>query len=848
MTDAASLYEAAREAVRDQRLAVAERLLRQALRAVKRRPSETDPPPERLVMTLAFVRTERGHVDEGLRLLDDVLRRSHDLPDEQGRRLRGLVASQRGLIVLRTGDLAGALELFGTAVDALRDDPAELLRALGNRGLLSLFLGRLAQARADFGAVIELGEQLGQDVLVLQTRHNFAYLDLLAGDLPGALSGMDAAARGLSELDPHAMSVLLLDRARARHGAGLLLEADEDLRQAVALFAEQGAVQNQGECELLRALIALTQGEYRDARRFARQAQQRFARRGSTNWALVARLAELRADLNLGRRPAVLASAAEQLAIELAGASLAEDARMARLLAVRAHVLARDPGSAERLLLNGSRRRGSEGIITRVYARQARAEYRRATGNAAAAKRELVAGLRELHRYQASFGSLDLQTAVVRHGRSLAAQGLSAALAGSRPAEVFAWSERARAMASRLPPVRPPQDEEAAALLQELRYVRTELRTAELSGREDPVLRRRRAELETTIRQRSWYLPGPGDVEEPATLTALREALQGQPGATLVAHMVVADRVHALVVTARRGRVVPLGPVEPALAAIRRVQADLDALALQRVPAPIRRSVLGSVRRSVAALHDALWAPLAGAVGDGPVLLVPAGCLVAAPWTMLPALQGRPVALARSATAWLHQDALAVRLDDATKVVLAAGPDLLRAEEEITRSAALWSGRSGPRTDAVSLRGADATGERVLAATDGADIAHLAAHGIHEAANPLFAALRLADGPLFGYDLARLTDVPRLVLLSSCDLGRVTERPGEEVVGMTAALLHRGVGTVVASVARVSDDVACEVTLAVHDGLRRGLSPSAALAAATDGADAAPFVAFGRGW
>jgi len=65
---------------------------------------------------------------------------------------------------------------------------------------------------------------------------------------------------------------------------------------------------------------------------------------------------------------------------------------------------------------------------------------------------------------------------------------------------------------------------------------------------------------------------------------------------------------------------------------------------------------------------------------------------------------------------------------------------------------------------------------------------------------------------------------------------------------MTAALLHQGVGAVVASVAKVSDDVAFEVTLALHRRLRQGEPPSLALAAATQNQPCAPFVVFGAGW
>ena len=93
-----------------------------------------------------------------------------------------------------------------------------------------------------------------------------------------------------------------------------------------------------------------------------------------------------------------------------------------------------------------------------------------------------------------------------------------------------------------------------------------------------------------------------------------------------------------------------------------------------------------------------------------------------------------------------------------------------------------------------------------LQALDGAPLAHLAAHGHHDQENFLFSRVDLADGPLMAYDIQQLTTAPRHVVLSSCDVGRTVVRPGEEILGFTAALLYIGTETVTASVTRVGDD------------------------------------------
>ena len=138
-----------------------------------------------------------------------------------------------------------------------------------------------------------------------------------------------------------------------------------------------------------------------------------------------------------------------------------------------------------------------------------------------------------------------------------------------------------------------------------------------------------------------------------------------------------------------------------------------------------------------------------------------------------------------------------------------------------TRAAARWSTR--PRRSTPRLR-----------ALDGAPLAHLAAHGHHDRENVLFSRLDLADGPLMAYDVQRLSRPPRHVVLSACDVGRTVVRPGDEILGFTAALLHLGTPTVISSVSRVDDETALAIMTAYHRALSAGSRPAEALAQAAD--------------
>src|SRR5262249_25088214 len=111
----------------------------------------------------------------------------------------------------------------------------------------------------------------------------------------------------------------------------------------------------------------------------------------------------------------------------------------------------------------------------------------------------------------------------------------------------------------------------------------------------------------------------------------------------------------------------------------------------------------------------------------------------------------------------------------------------------------------------------------------------------------LFSRLDLADGPLMAYDVQQLANAPHQVVLSACDAGRTLVRPGEEVLGFTAALLYAGTATVIASVARVADDASARMMTAYHGALQAGAGPAAALATSAIAEPLSPFVCFGSG-
>ncbi len=440
----------------------------------------------------------------------------------------------------------------------------------------------------------------------------------------------------------------------------------------------------------------------------------------------------------------------------------------------------------------------------------------------------------DLQRHRGRLGSLDLQTGAAVHGREITAAGIGIALRSGSARTVYRWSELARAQALLLPPATPPADPVAAAALEELRQVRESVRVAELSGRPTADLSARAARLERAVREQSWTAAGAGPAERPASIESVRAALSG---AALVAYLRDGPRLHALVLTDRTASVVALGDQATAEEHVRRLRADLDAMAGRALPARLHQAITAATARDAHAVEATLLQPLLPHVGDRDLVVVPTGSLIAVPWGVLPACRERPVTVAPSATTWLTARR---RLATASPggVVLVAGPGIGHGDNEVRAIAALYPG-------STLLTGSDAGPAATLTALTGASVAHIAAHGRHQPENPLFSSLDLAGGPLMGYDLTGIGTPPAVVVLAACDLGLADVRPGDEAVGMTTALLAAGTATVVAGVGRIADTAALPVMTALHRELRSGRAPAAALARA--GAADTPLVCFGAG-
>ena len=767
-------------------------------------------------ITRAYVEAETGDPLAGMERCLRVL----DSP--------GLVAltegkawQQLGLLRMRTGKSDEALHAFARAVDVLPPEIEDHAFALLNRGNVHLQHGRVRDAAADFETARDRLVSPEQKVPRAKAEHNLGYARLLAGDLVGALQMIDEAAQVLAPQSAINRATIEQDRAEVLTAAGRPREAIRALERAASAYGSRRLRTYQAECELTLAWTLLREDPVR-SRVVARRAARRFRGQASPARELRAEAAAAVAEIAAGGRSPALLRRVDVLASHLHAHGLANDAALLQLQGARVGVARGELGDASERL-GQVHVDGSSPVTTRLLSSEVRAELASARGDQGRARHHVRTGLADLHEWQSSFGSLDLQSTLVGHGSDLARMGLKLAVETRDPATVFEWSERARALAGRVLPVRPPPDEQLVEDLTELR----------LLGASDE---QRGEALRRQVRERQWHAPGAGAVAEPATLEEVSGALVDDD-AVLVAFLVVGDRVTALVAGAGDPVLVDAGALAPLRERLDALTSDLTMAAAHRDDAlavPLR----AALRERLAAVSEQLVAPLAHLLGDRRVVLTPSGSLAGTPWGLLPGLVGRPLTIPPSATRWLGLRAAPTP----GSAALVAGPGVARGEEEVTRAAAAW-------TRSELLCGSEATTARVAEAAARVDVLHVAGHGRHTRENPLFSAVELSDGPWFGYDVDQLARVPSTVVLSACELGRVSVRSGEEAIGMSAAWLHAGARTVLSSPVLVADDVACEAMAQWHGQVARGVAPADALAdvvAAAD--DVVPMLSFGGGW
>ncbi|MBI3963033.1 MAG: CHAT domain-containing protein [Deinococcus sp.] len=234
-----------------------------------------------------------------------------------------------------------------------------------------------------------------------------------------------------------------------------------------------------------------------------------------------------------------------------------------------------------------------------------------------------------------------------------------------------------------------------------------------------------------------------------------------------------------------------------------------------------------TVQDSLQALYRQLLAPLAPALADRGLVIVPHGPLHYLPFHAL--YDGRQYLLERHQVS--YAPSAAVWQMCLGKQPRALGPALVLGVPDQGIPYVLDEVRGVGQTlgQARVLIGAEATTEALRRWGPEARLIHLASHGAFRADNPLFSALRLGDGWLTAREVYGLELRGTLVTLSACDTGLNQVAAGDELIGLARGFLYAGAPSLVVSLWTVHDQAAAALMQHFYTALSQGLGKAAAL-------------------
>jgi CHAT domain-containing protein len=334
--------------------------------------------------------------------------------------------------------------------------------------------------------------------------------------------------------------------------------------------------------------------------------------------------------------------------------------------------------------------------------------------------------------------------------------------------------------------------------------------------------------------------PGFAEIQQmkSVSLADLRETLQ--PGETVVEYFTTGEHISAFVASRDGIQVVRR------IAAKAEVERLLETLRFQiekfNYGPEYVETYFGQLRRSaneiLGQIYSLVFWPLEPMIDGNRLIVIPHGALHYVPFHALHDGTGYlidrfEISYAPSAavlklcraryTAGQIANTKAEHSNGDLLVALGAGeagtPNI---EQEIEALAAIFP-------NSVTLTGAQATRENLLAVAPRARFLHLASHGYFRRDNPMFSFLKLAGESLHFYNLLDLKLTAEMVTLSACHTGVNKVFPGDELHGLMRGFLHAGAPSVVASLWAVSDLSTADLMREMYSHLRAGETKRAAL-------------------
>ena len=735
-------------------------------------------------------------------------------------------------------------------------DPVMIRVIQFNRANALKSLGKLEQAERLYRDVREEALADGETRTAGFAEYSLGALALQTGEYARAYAHLDASRAVFEELDDaHYHTLALTGLAELFVEINAYARARTMAERAGSMAESHGIGVERARCALLEGIARLELDERRRGSACLRAARATFRREKNRVAAGLCALYLAELDRREGRlaaarrgiQAAIRAFEAERLPLRQAAAYL----RLAEVDLERRRCRdARDAVSAARRALSRTHSPWLRAKLDHVEGRIARTDGRLGAAlrafRAAVRRTESLRGRVGIDEFRVSFGEdkapiyADLVHALLRSDRR------------SAVAEAFQVSECSRArslvelLAGRIDAAA-GNAAGSARLMSRLRELRSELNwwsgfdAGATQPRDEARLRRSRRQLRRCeeeiadtvgrLRARDGALASltGGD-------TTTLEEVRGWLGrATLVEYHVSAHGTVAFVITRDGARVVQLGATRESIEQmLTRLRFHFEKCAWgDEYTRSREEALLGLLRPELRAAGALLWEPLGVETKD--VVLVPHGPLHSLPFYALVDSAGASL-VERHTFRWLPSASVhrhvrprgvgGRRRRRARVLAVGAGDaSIPRVEEEVRHVRSLFD-------DGRVLSGSEATRDRLFEAGRGADVLHVATHGVFRDDDPHFSSLQLSDGWLSLYDLYGLRLDATLVCLSACQSGRSWVGSGDEIVGLARGFLHAGARNLLVSLWPVHDDSTMRLMTRFYGHLRAGVDATEALPAA----------------
>jgi tetratricopeptide (TPR) repeat protein len=761
-----------------------------------------------LMMNLATLHDRLGEDASALILLDRA-RDYYARLGAAGELSLPLVEGNRAIVLRNLGQFEASVEASRKAYDALLrlGQAAEAARAQQNLAVTYYVLGRYNEALALLDEV--------RAALAADGRHrDVSLLDLFTSDcllqlrrFADALDRCRLARRLFSEMGARFDAAqALLNEAVANAGLGRIAEATAALEEARRIFAEEVNLVWLAYADLRKAALLLRQERFQDSLAASLQAGDLLRGRELPVAEAEAHLAEAQANLALGRRDAARLAAEKAL-------SAAEERDLPALLYRGYHLLA------------------------------ALAE---SDGRPEEAQRQCARAITQVERLRGRL-MVEFRSGFLEDKDGLYEDMVCLCLERRQPGEALEYAERAKSralvdlLAYHLDLDVQPRDAADRPLTERLAKLRAErdrlhrrsLAETRLEGRgagPDDGGGQQMLDLERQITD-AWHqlLVRRADYASDASLYQVRTEpvqLHLPPDTLLLEWFIARGRPVLFLVTAEEIRALRL-PAEMASMAHLMSLLWLNLGSVRGSAAAQAPALAANARRVLGRLYDALIAPAGDVIARFPrLIVVPHGPLHYLPFHALH--DGRSYLIERHEISYLPGSSLLSyccqpRPDVSGMLALGYSCDrrLPFAVQEARAVADLLGGELCTEDDATMthLR-AVGVGRRVI---------HLATHGDFRSDNPLFSGLALADGWLSTLDCFNLRLGASLVTLSGCQTGRSVVGGGDELLGLTRALLAAGAASLLLSLWAVEDVSTAQWMTEFYTHLAGGCTKSEAL-------------------